>query len=242
MATAALSTSTTHDRSGPPAASPPQVRHPRLLWLWPLLGLLIVASAGTMFGPAATLLAAVVGCCVLVLYLAASMLDWRVVLVVVFLPILVAGLVLMPAVRRTAFLQTGSPAENSPAADQGTPGGSTRLTREQVLALDPGSAALRGARLDGIDLHHVDLVGRDLSGASLVGTNLRDADLRDVRLRGAQLSRADLRGACSDRANLAGAVVTGTKIRGAHMPFARLPDARDGAGAEWRTPPTPCPR
>jgi hypothetical protein len=202
-----------------------------------------MAVAGTVIGPAGTVLAAVVGATALLLYLDQGLLGPRIQLVLITVTLLVTGAVVWGTARGVSPLagsEVGSPPpiQSGPSHAVGL-----KLTREELMDPGLGQRALRGATMDSLDLKRLNFAGRDLSGATLVGADLRDTDLRDAVLRGADLTRADLRGACLDRADLSGALVRLAKVAGAHLVGATVPSTADGADADWRpSEPTSCPR
>lgn len=106
-------------------------------------------------------------------------------------------------------------------------------------------ANLAHSRLEGLDLHGVQLPfadlcgsygrGQDLAGANLAGSLLVDSDFvganfEGANLAGADLSRAELRHCCFRNANLRGADLekadlTGADLRGADTEGAQWPGA-----------------
>ncbi len=97
--------------------------------------------------------------------------------------------------------------------------------------LQPGSNALRGARLVEADLSGLDLAGLDLGGADLSGSDLRGANLSGSRLAravlfGAHLDGAELLGSDLGGANLEGCSAEGAGFGGADLGEARLSRAR----------------
>ena len=88
-------------------------------------------------------------------------------------------------------------------------------------------ANLRGANLEGADLHGANLRGANLEGADLHGANLEGADLVGADLRRANLYAANLTRANLKDANLTGAYLSGAslkdaKLRGANLSGANL--------------------
>jgi len=81
-------------------------------------------------------------------------------------------------------------------------------------------------RLDGANLHSVNLEGADLSGASLIETDMRQARLSRARLVVTDLSNAKLDGVVATDVNFAGAVLVNTTLSHSHLTRANLEGAR----------------
>ena len=225
----------TPDLAGVPSAS---------LWIWPPIGLAVVAASGAAFGPLGTVVAAVIGAPMMVLYLARSLImpHWPAVALAVIPTLIAASLIAAAESGSTLLARNGRPGRTSSTA---TVDASPRL----VMPRDVGNRSLRGAHFEGGIFKVTDLTRRDMSsaflnGASLKGVVLRDADLRDAHLRGADLRFADLRGACLDRADLSGALLDHTIIDGAFMSGVMVssPEALEQLGWPLGDKARPCPR
>ncbi|MGB3768967.1 MAG: pentapeptide repeat-containing protein, partial [Phormidesmis sp.] len=83
---------------------------------------------------------------------------------------------------------------------------------------------LQNVNLKGANLQRACLIGANLAGVDLTGADLTGAYLGDANLTGANLSQADLTDANLDRTDLRTANLLGTKITGADIRTAQLPD------------------
>jgi Pentapeptide repeats (8 copies) len=212
----------------------------RWLWASPLIGLVVLVAASSWWGPEGTILALVGGVASLCLFLGREVLAVRVQLATAVLSTLLVAAVVLVSQHGVGPLKRPSPTAVTQAVGDGASVGGV-VTRATITDAKGSDLVLRGAKLDGEDLHKVDLARRDMAGVSAVSVDLRDADLRDSNLRGADLTRADLRGACLDRADLTGAKVALALIAGAYLAGTHLPTAQDGAGQEWHKPSAGCP-
>jgi hypothetical protein len=218
-------------------ARSPELRLPRLLWAWPLLGLALVTLIGVLMGPVGVVLATVVVVPALLLYLEKDVLSPELRLVAVLVPLFLSGALLTAYFFGWAPLQrplTRTHGGHAAAVADSPPPRAAAVTAAELIKGGLAQGRLRGAVLDGLTLDQADLHGLDASGASLKKTKLRDADLRDLVLRGADLEGADLRGACLDRADLSGTRIAGIKIDQAHLAGAVLPPIGRTAWKRWK--------
>ena len=218
------------------------------LWIWPAVGLAVIASSGAVFGPLGTVVAAVIGVPTLILYLGRAVISSPpVLLALATVPLVVAGGIIIAAQQGADLLARPAPTASTSSAVRSDPKGDfgARPVRPDDLeGRDLRQAHLEGAIFLAKDLSARNLRGARLMGASLVGVDLRDADLRDAYLRGADLRGADLRGACLDRADLSGALLDDVRIDGAHLMQVMLsaPDAMADHGWPVGDDATACPR
>ncbi|WP_017324237.1 pentapeptide repeat-containing protein [Synechococcus sp. PCC 7336] len=101
---------------------------------------------------------------------------------------------------------------------------------EPLSNINLRNSNLRRADLEGIVLHHPDLMGANLEQANLQGTSLAAADLRQANLvradfTEANLPNANLAGANGNRADFRQAVLRGANLRGARFERAKLRNA-----------------
>lgn len=203
------------------AAPPPQAPHPRPLpgasallgragrsfWPWPVLALLVVASAGAL-GPSWPP-AALASVAVLVVGLVGqwSVAGWRWLAVPVLVAVGVGTFLGLLALERSS----GAVARDAERGPDGDLRGRT-LSREMLGSLDLVGRDLRGAQLARLDLRRESLRGADAAGASFADSSLAGVDMRGADLRG-----ADLRSTCLRDANLRGALLDGADARGADV-------------------------
>ena len=85
---------------------------------------------------------------------------------------------------------------------------------------------LKGINLEKADLRGADLSNTDLSGANLKRARLNKAIIKDANLSGADLSGANLEGADLERSNLTGAILKGTNLNAVRMSDATWTDGK----------------
>ena len=106
--------------------------------------------------------------------------------------------------------------------------------RDEVLEALRSGRALKGARLDFLNLDGEDLSGAILRGANLVFASFQNAILRQADLRDANLAFARLKGADLTGANLEGAVLANAVLGEAVLRQANLVDVHLGFADLYR--------
>ena len=186
---------------------------------WPLPGIVAVGSslavvgfAGSLFGPAASLvvvavLATIPAGAIVLLWARGHRVLW-------------AALAGGTTVAVVMLLGAGQLSLITPSRD---------ADRRSVSTTDLADQDLRGRDLSGRDLSGVDLRGRCLDGVDLSGATLRGA-----RLDGASLRGAVLRGARLERASFTGADLRGADVEGARTERHELDDTLTGTSGSVR--------
>jgi hypothetical protein len=222
----------------PPQPSPtlvPPRKRDRLLWLWPVVAVFIMALSGAVFGAFGTLLTAVVVLSALILFVGE---DNEVMGIRLRLGITVLALVLAAGLivgNRAGIGFLSSTAQDfSAAANSGSSGQHPLdLRGRRVSAKDIDGRDLRGAQLTGAVLDGLDLHGRDLRGATATGASLHGVNLEHARLNAADLRGADLHGACLYRADLSGALLDGADATGADVTSVSVSQSQTSKAMSW---------
>jgi len=169
----------------------------RLLWLWPVVVIGMMALLGHLLGPFGVLLAGVGATGTLALFIGAGWVGRAFLLAVgTAVCLLLTGIYL----GYSYGLISGRPAR-AEASHLRAPGAA-------MVQATLDSAKLRGADLRGADLRGANLHAADLRGANLAGADLRGTDLTDACLKGTNLTGATLDDADADDADVENAIVT----------------------------------
>lgn len=184
------------------------------LWFWPMVAIVLVGTAGTLFGPIGALLAAevAVGLVAAAAIVFLSRDRW---LTFGLASALTAALVLFAG----SIWLNESHANHRDVAAPASVGSAAlvspvRWPWRQITQAMADEGDFRGADLDGSNLNGLELSYKNLAGAQANGASFRGAQLQHANLRGASLQGACLAGANLTDADLAGADFMGADISG----------------------------
>jgi hypothetical protein len=203
------------------------------LWFWPMAAIVLVGTAGTLFGPVGALLAveAAVGLVAAAAIVFLSRDRWLTFglagALTASLALFAGSIWLNESHSNHRHLAASAPVGPTvPAAPVHWPW--RQITQAMADGGDFRGADLDGANLNGLGLSYKNLVGAQANGASFRGAQLQHANLRGASLRGACLAGANL-----TDADLAGADFTGADVSGAIVSA-----QAEKAALVWPVPPS----
>jgi hypothetical protein len=205
----------------------------RLMWLWPVVTLVVMAEASNLLGLVGTVITAAVTVTTLTLFVGEGVLGRRLQLAIAIVATLAVAAVLALHVQKVgpfapAVAGTSSAATEAPVSPQILDLRGQRVTLAELKGKNLQGALLAGANLDGLDLY-----GMNLARIIAPGASFRRAILDRAILTGANLAGADFTGACLHSANLTGAKLAGVDAAGADVTGAQVSRSAVRSASIW---------